>query len=71
VVEVPDGSAILAVEEVIPAAIDDQMLKTTRDALTSSMRGELLGAYESALRQRYEVSVNQTTLTKLMEQLAQ
>ena len=71
VVEVPDGSAILAVEEVIPAAIDDQMLKTTRDDLTNSMRGELLGAYESALRQRYEVSVNQTTLTQLMEQLAQ
>ena len=51
VVEVPDGAAILAVEEVIPATIDDQMLNATRDAVANSMRAELLGAYETALRE--------------------
>ena len=71
VVEVPDGAAILAVEEVIPATIDDQMLNATRDAVADSMRAELLGAYETALRARYPVSVNQSTLATLMEQLSQ
>jgi len=70
-VEVPDGAAILAVEEVIPATIDDQMLNATRDAVANSMRAELLGAYETALRARYPVSVNQSTLATLMEQLSQ
>ena len=35
------------------------------------MRGELLGAYEAALRQRYTVSVNQAALAQLMEQKSQ
>jgi hypothetical protein len=70
-VEVPDGAAVIAVEEVIPAAIDDQMLNATRDAVANSLRAEMLGAYETALRARYPVSVNQSTLATLMEQLSQ
>ena len=32
---------------------------------------ELLGAYEAALRQRYSVSINQSVLAQLMEQMSQ
>jgi peptidyl-prolyl cis-trans isomerase D len=71
VVEVPDGAAVIAVAEVIPATIDDQMLNATRDAVANSLRAEMLGAYEAALRTRYPVSVNQSTLATLMEQLSQ
>ncbi|MGD9509914.1 MAG: SurA N-terminal domain-containing protein [Geminicoccaceae bacterium] len=71
VVEIPDGAAVVAVEEVIPAKIDDQMLNATRNAVANSLRAEMLGAYETALRARYPVSVNQSTLATLMEQLSQ
>ena len=70
-VDVPGGSAIVAVDEVLPAAVDDQMLEATADGDDQSLRSELLGAYESALRQRYTVSVNQAMLAQLMEQKAQ
>ena len=67
----PGGSAIVAVDEVIPATVDEQMLSATEGALGQSLRAELLGAYEAALRQRYTVSVNQSVLAQLMEQQAQ
>ena len=71
VVAVPSGTAIIGVDEVIPATVDEQMLTATEGALADSLRAEILGAYEAALRQRYEVSVNQATVAQLMEQLAQ
>ena len=71
VVEIPDGAAVIGVDEVIPATIDAQMTSATRDAIAQSMRAELLASYEAALRARYPVSVNQTTLATLMEQLSQ
>jgi hypothetical protein len=33
----------------------------------SSLRNELVGAYEAALRQRFPVSVDQRALAQLME----
>lgn len=71
VVDVPGGSAIVAVEEVLPAAADEQVLAATETAVLSSIQSELLGAYEAALRHTYEVSVNQAALAQLMEQKAQ
>lgn len=71
VVEVPGGSAIIAVDEIIPAAVDPQVLSATQSAITDSLRAELLGAYESALRQRYSVTINQSVLAQLMEQKSQ
>ena len=40
-------------------------------ASPNSLRSELLGAYEAALRQRYSVSINQAVLAQLMEQKSQ
>ena len=54
VVDVPGGSAIVAVEEMLPAAADDQVLAATGTAVLSSIQSELLGAYEAALRQTYD-----------------
>ena len=71
VVEVPGGSAIVAVDEVLPATVDAQVLSATQSAIDQSLRNELLGAYESALRQRYTVSINQSVLAQLMEQKSQ
>jgi peptidyl-prolyl cis-trans isomerase D len=71
VVDVPGGSAIVAVEDILPATTDDQVLNATETALLSSMQSELLGAYEAALRRNYTVSVNQAALAQLMEQKAQ
>ena len=71
VVEVPGGAAAVAVEEVIPATVDAEVLEATRRAVGQSLRAELLGAYESALRSRYPVAVDQTALVQLMEQMAQ
>ena len=47
------------------------MLSATETAVLISLRSELLGAYEAALRQRYTVSINQAVLAQLMEQKAQ
>ncbi len=71
VVAVPGGTAIVGVDEVIPATVDEQMLTATEGALGDSLRAEMLGAYEAALRQRYEVSVDQSVVAQLMEQQAQ
>ena len=71
VVDVPGGSAVVAVEEILPAAVDDQILEATGTAVLSSIQSELLGAYEAALRQNYTVSVNQAVLSQLMEQKSQ
>ena len=71
VVEVPSGSAIVAVDEALPATVDAQVLSATQSAIDQSLRNELLGAYESALRQRYTVSINQSVLAQLMEQKSQ
>ncbi len=71
VVTVPEGSAIVAVEEVIPATVDQQALTATEESLADSMRAEILGAYEAALRQRYDITVNQATVAQLMEQQTQ
>jgi len=70
-VDVPGGSAIVAVEEVVPAAADEQVLAATETAVFNSVQAELLGAYEAALRRAYTVSVNQAALAQLMEQQAQ
>ena len=71
VVDVPGGSAIVAVEAVLPAIADEQVLNATETAVLSSIQSELLGAYEAALRQTYTVSVNQAALAQLMERNAQ
>lgn len=71
VVDLPTGSAVVAVDEIIPAAANEQMVSATEKALLDSMRGELLSSYEAALRQTYKVTVNQATLAQLMEQNAQ
>ena len=68
---VPGGTAIVGVDEVIPATVDEQMLTATEGALGDSLRAEMFGAYEAALRQRYEVSVDQSVVAQLMEQQAQ
>jgi peptidyl-prolyl cis-trans isomerase D len=71
VVSVPGGSAIVAVEEVIPAKIEPEMLSATERALAGSLQAELLGAYEAALRERYSVAINQSVVAQLLEQQAQ
>ncbi len=71
VVNVPGGVAIVAVEEVIPAQVADEMLSATRRAVANSLQAELLGAYEAALRERYSVSINQSVVAQLLEQQAQ
>jgi peptidyl-prolyl cis-trans isomerase D len=71
VVEIPGGAAIVAAEEVIPATVDPQVLSTTERTLGDSLRAELLGSYEAALHHKYTVSVDQSTLAQLMEQMAQ
>jgi peptidyl-prolyl cis-trans isomerase D len=71
VVEVAGGSAIVAVDEVLPATVEPQVLSATQTAIADSLRSELLGAYEAALRQRYSVSINQSVLAQLMEQKSQ
>lgn len=71
VIAVPGGAAIVGVEEVIPAAVDEQVLTATEGALGDSARAEILAAYEAALRQRYPVSVDQSVVAQMMEQQAQ
>ncbi len=71
VVDVPGGIAIVGVDEVVPAKVDEQMLGATERAVAGSLRAELLGAYEAALRERYSVSVNQSVVAQLLEQQAQ
>lgn len=71
VVDLPNGSAVVATLEIIPAATNEQLEAATADALLNSLRGELLASYEAALRQNFTVTVNQATLAQLMEQNAQ
>jgi hypothetical protein len=71
VIAVPGGAAIVGVAEVIPAAVDEQMLTATEGALGDSARAEILAAYEAALRQRYAVSIDQSVVAQMMEQQAQ
>ena len=71
VVSVPGGVAIVGVEEVIPATVEDEMLSATERAVANSLQAELLGAYEAALRERYSVSVNQSVVAQLLEQQTQ
>ena len=71
VVDVPNGAAIVAVDEIIPAKVEPAMLSATEQALGNSLRSELLGAYEAALRQRYAVSIDQSVVAQLLEQQAQ
>jgi hypothetical protein len=61
----------VAVDEVLPATVEQQVLSATQTAIADSLRSELLGAYEAALRQRYSVSINQSVLAQLMEQKSQ
>jgi peptidyl-prolyl cis-trans isomerase D len=70
-VDVPAGSAIVAVEELIPAKVEEPLVDGTQAAILNSMRAELIQAYEAALRRRYDVSVNQSALAQLMEAQAQ
>jgi peptidyl-prolyl cis-trans isomerase D len=70
-VDVPAGSAIVAVEEVVPAKVEQPLVDGTQAAILNSMRAELIQAYEAALRRRYDVSVNQSALAQLMEAQAQ
>ncbi|MEK0081553.1 SurA N-terminal domain-containing protein [Benzoatithermus flavus] len=71
VVDVPKGSAIVATEEIVPAKPEPALLNATETLVLNAMRGELLQAYEAALRKRYSVSIDQQALAKLMEQQAQ
>ena len=71
VIDVPSGAAIVAVDEIIPAKVEPAMLSATQQALGNSLRSELLGAYEAALRQRYSVSIDQSVVAQLLEQQAQ
>lgn len=67
VVDVPDGAAIVATEEVLPATVEQPLVDATEAAILSSVRNELIAAYEAALRQRFSVTVNQAALAQLME----
>lgn len=67
VVEVPAGAALVATEEVLPAKAEEPMVSATETAVLSSLKNEIIGGYEAALRQRFPVSVNQGALAKLME----
>ena len=66
VVPALEGWAILAVDQVIPAPEPQAALAKVEDSLATSIKGDLLQAYEAALRERYTVSVNQTALAQLM-----
>lgn len=65
--EVPAGTAIVATDEVIAAAPDEALLGAIRTGLLNTMEAELLASYETALRDRYPVSVDQAALANLME----
>jgi peptidyl-prolyl cis-trans isomerase D len=67
VVDVPDGTAIIATEEVLPATVEQPLVDATEAAILSGVRNELIAAYEAALRQRFPVTVNQSALAQLME----
>lgn len=71
VTEVPDGPAIVATEEVLPAQVEATLVDATEAAVLSSLRNETVGGYEAALRQRFPVSIDQTALGRLMEAQAQ
>jgi peptidyl-prolyl cis-trans isomerase D len=71
VVPVLDGSAVLAVDEVTTPPAEQALVDKKRDALTDDMRGDILAAYEAALRQRYPVSVDDRQLAQLMQSQAQ
>jgi peptidyl-prolyl cis-trans isomerase D len=67
VVTALDGSAVLVVDEVTPAAPGEGARDQARSALTDQIRSDLLQQYEAALRRRYEVTVNQQVLARMME----
>ena len=67
VVDVPDGTAVVATEEVLPAKVEPTLVDATEAAVLASLRNELIAGYEAALRQRYPVSIDQDALARLME----
>jgi peptidyl-prolyl cis-trans isomerase D len=67
VVTALDGSAVLVVDEVIPAAPEQGARDQAREALADQIRSDLLQQYEAALRRRYEVTVNQQALARMMQ----
>jgi peptidyl-prolyl cis-trans isomerase D len=71
VVPALEGSAVLVVDEVIPAAADPAAAETARAELAGDIRTGILQAYEGALRQRYPVRVDDRQLAQMMESQAQ
>ena len=67
VVDVPDGSALVATEEVVPAQVEQALVDGTETAVLSSLRNEIVAGYEAALRRRYPVSVDQAVLGRLTQ----
>jgi peptidyl-prolyl cis-trans isomerase D len=71
VVPALEGSAVLVVDEVIPAQADQAASEAARAELARDMRTGILQAYEGALRQRYPVTVDDGQLAQMMESQAQ
>ena len=71
VLAVPEGSAILAVDAVIPAQVKETDGADIAKAMTDGMRSDVLAQYEAGLRERYTVEINNNVLGQLMEQEAQ
>ena len=72
VLPVPEGSAILAVDAIVPAPAKDGDATQIAKAMTDGMRGDLLAQYEAGLRERYTVERSDNeVLGLLMEQEAQ
>jgi peptidyl-prolyl cis-trans isomerase D len=71
VVPALEGWAVLVVDEVILAAADPAAAQAAREELARDIRTGVLQAYESALRQRYPVRVDDRQLAQMMESQAQ
>ncbi|MDX6751310.1 SurA N-terminal domain-containing protein [Geminicoccaceae bacterium 1502E] len=69
-VEVPDGAAIIATTEIIEAAPDAEIAQTV-EALRQQMRGDVLVAWQQALRDRFPVEIDQRALDSVIQSVSQ
>lgn len=70
VVTVPDGAAILATGEILPAAADAGVEQAAR-ALRQQMQGDLMIAWQQALRERFPVEIDQHALSGAIQSVSQ
>jgi peptidyl-prolyl cis-trans isomerase D len=66
VVELPEGAALIWLDEVIPAA-PEAVAEQVREELLAARREALILQYERSLRDRYPVSVNERSFAALIE----